>query len=147
MFFGGSAYITVMEYVTIALTGDVTDFGDLSAARERLAGFSSSTRGVMSGGATNSPSSDTPMNVIDYITFGSTGNAIDFGDLTTARLSHSATGTNTRGVSIMGLAPGNSDVIDYVTIASTGDAADFGDSNQAGGYSRAGSDAHGGLQA
>ena len=54
-------------------------------------------------------------------------------------------GTLTAGL-IAGGNPGSALVLDYITIASTGDAADFGDSNQAGGYSSAGSAAHGGLQ-
>jgi hypothetical protein len=43
---------------------------------------SSSTRGVFAGGGSTNSSY---VNIIEYITFASTGNATDFGDLTSAR--------------------------------------------------------------
>jgi hypothetical protein len=67
----------VVDYVTIASTGNATDFGDLTVARYGLSGASSSIRGVFGGGNTGS----TYSNVIDYIAIASTGNAVDFGDL------------------------------------------------------------------
>jgi hypothetical protein len=45
-----------------------------------MAGTSSSTRGIFGGGNTGSYS-----NVIQYITFATPGNSVDFGDLTVAR--------------------------------------------------------------
>ena len=39
-----------MDYVTIASTGNATDFGNLLAARNRQAGIGSTTRGVFGGG-------------------------------------------------------------------------------------------------
>lgn len=71
----------VIDYVTIATTGNATDFGDLTVERCDLAGASSPTRGVFAGGRLNG----TNQNVMDYITIASTGNALDFGDLATAR--------------------------------------------------------------
>jgi hypothetical protein len=41
--FGGGyngAYLNVIDYVTIATTGNATDFGDLTVARRNLAGCS-----------------------------------------------------------------------------------------------------------
>ena len=46
------AFINVIEFVTIASTGDSTDFGDLSAVRGNAAGVSSATRGIAGGGRT-----------------------------------------------------------------------------------------------
>ena len=63
-----------------ASTGDMTDFGNLTAARYDLATVSNSTRGVSGGGAAPGVS-----NVLDYVTIASTGNAADFGDLTAVR--------------------------------------------------------------
>jgi hypothetical protein len=74
-----------IEYITIASLGNGTDFGDLTAARSDSRGCASSTRGVSIGGYTPSPSPGTTYNIIDYITILSTGNAVDFGDLTQAR--------------------------------------------------------------
>ena len=82
-------------------------------------------RALFSGGYLNSASVD----VIDYVTISTTGNATDFGDLTAARLRGGGSGASstTRGVFGGGTGNDSSNVIDYVTIASTGDATDFGD--------------------
>ena len=86
----------------------------------------------------------TNRNIIDYITIGSTGNATDFGDLTTSDILRGGS-NNTRAV-FMGGAPSN-DVIDYVTIGSTGNATDFGDLTYTGTQGGGGnSNGHGGLQ-
>ena len=65
----------IIEFITIATTGNAQDFGDL--AQSGLAGdvgaVASPTRAVISGGVSN---------VIAYVTIASTGNSIDFGDLT-----------------------------------------------------------------
>jgi hypothetical protein len=52
-----------------------------------ISGTSNSTKGVFGGGKFGS----TPLNIIDTITIASTGNATDFGDLTVARSSLTAT--------------------------------------------------------
>ena len=93
-------------------------------------------------GGGNTPSL---INVIQYITTASTGNATDFGDLTAARDYGMAASTRIRGVFGGGYSPGTSNVIDYITIASTGDAADFGDLVTAGQRFAGSSDSHGGL--
>ena len=38
--------LNIMEYVTIATTGDVTDFGDLDAAKDDVGGMSSDHGGL-----------------------------------------------------------------------------------------------------
>ncbi len=82
-----------------------------------------SGRGLFMGG---SPSPDT----IDYITIDSTGNALDFGNLTSGRFTGGAFASQTRALYVAGeLAPGaESNIVDYVTISSLGNAIDFGDS-------------------
>ena len=121
---GGFFRVNTIDYITIASTGNATDFGDLTVARGGLASCSSSTRGIFAGG--DAPSSYS--NVIDYITIGSTGNATDFGDLTLARYDVSGCSNATLGVFGGGAASsGNSNIIDYITIASTSNATDFGD--------------------
>jgi len=116
-----------VEYVTIASTGNPSDFGDATVYRRLgAAGFASTTRGCIAGGMPASGS--TLVNVIDYITIGSTGNSTDFGDLTVARYGPTGCSNATRGLILGGeTGSGFSDVIDYVTIASTGNATDFGD--------------------
>lgn len=67
---------------------------------------------------------------IDYITITTTGNALDFGDLTTSAGQSAAAGSDIRGINY----PGHNtstyvDVIDYITLATTGNATDFGNLN------------------
>ena len=86
-------------------------------------------RGIFAGGWRNTPST-ARSNGIDFITISSTGDAIDFGDLS-RRASYMGTcSSTTRGI----IAGGNSDnqgdasnIIDFITISSTGDSTDFGD--------------------
>ena len=68
--------VNVIDYITMASTGDAQDFGDLSATRAMASGLSSSVRGVFGGGVAPSV-----INVMDYFTIASTGDAADFGDL------------------------------------------------------------------
>ena len=143
--FGGGATPTntnTIDFITIATTGNATDFGDLTVARGYLAACSSSTRGVFGGGSTNT---------IDYITIATTGNATDFGDLTVSRYGLAACSSSTRGVFGGGFnllpSPAGTrlNVIDYTTIATTGNATDFGDLTQARQGLAACSNGHGGL--
>ena len=116
-----------MDYITIATTGNGTDFGNLTVARNNGAACNNSTRGVFIGGRTDTGSTGT--NTIDYITIASTGNATDFGDATTGFFAPAGTSSSTRGVYGGGYAALNN--IDYITIASTGNATDFGDLSDA----------------
>jgi hypothetical protein len=128
---------TTIDYITIASTGNATDFGDMLSANRDGAAFSSDTRGIYGGGSST--------NVIQYITIASTGNMTDFGDLGAA-MGNGGTGgsSNTRGLFTM---LSNSDNrIEYVTIASTGNASDFGDLTEARFRGATMSTAHGGLQ-
>ena len=117
----------VIEYITIPTTGNSIDFGNLTSARQAIpGGTGSSTRGVIGGGQAGG--APTTLNIIDFITFSSTGNALDFGDLTTARRQPGATGSQTRGIFSGGeVAPTHTNIMDYVTIATLGNAIDFGD--------------------
>jgi len=50
---GGSSapgYVNIIEFMTIANTGNATDFGNLGAARNAGAGVTSPTRGIRMGG-------------------------------------------------------------------------------------------------
>ena len=119
----------VIDYVTIASLGNATDFGDaLGTMYEAGSGAASSTRGVVGGGQTTNDVS-TVVNVLQYVTIASTGNATDFGDLTLARRGPAALSSSTRAVWGGGRDNGNnnSNIMDYITISSTGNATDFGD--------------------
>ena len=64
-----------MEYITIASTGDTTDFGDLFYAVANAGGTSNGTRGVFGGGAGAAYT-----NIMEYVTIATTGNSVDWGD-------------------------------------------------------------------
>jgi len=66
------------------------------------------------------------VNVMDYVTIQTTGNATDFGDLTVGRYLGAGTSNGSRGVFGGGYTGSNQDVIDYITIGTTGNATDFG---------------------
>ncbi len=115
-----------LNYVTIATTGDGTDFGDLRISGYGKGACASSTRGIFGGAAGSSYSA-----VIEYVTVSSGGGSHNFGSLQVHRRFMNATSNNTRGTFMGGHWPGNTpqamNMIDYITIASTGDASDFGD--------------------
>jgi len=91
----------------------------MNASKGLGTGCASSTRGLLAGGRT-----PTNLNIIDFITISTLGNAADFGDLAQARHGLSAGSNSIRGV-FGGAATENR--IDYVTIPTLGDAVDFGD--------------------
>jgi hypothetical protein len=78
---GSGDAVNIMEYVTIASTGNTTDFGDTTVAKTDLAGDGCGTLGLIGGGYASS----NYLNVMESITIASTGNGSDFGDLTIAR--------------------------------------------------------------
>ena len=136
IFCGGYAPTTQdITFVNVSTKGNAVAFGELVTPMQYGGGCSDGTRGLFGGGrAAVSPY--TKYNVIQYLTIPSTGNTIDFGDLTEARRRVDATSSSTRG--LWGSAdgtPNNTNVIDYVEIQTLGNAKDFGDSTAAG-YSR-----------
>ena len=116
-----------IDFVTIANTGNATNFGDLIQASHWMQSGGSQTRGVMAGGNGGG-------NVIQYITIATAGDSQDFGDLinsyTTTVGSGNGAASPTRLLFAGGTlhpSPSATNIIQYVTIASTGDAVDFGD--------------------
>ena len=90
-----SGFTNALEYITIATLGNSTDFGDALNHNSSLAMGASPTRGIIAGGS--SPTSPYPKtNVIQKIEILTTGDAIDFGDLSFAS-SHPAGLTNGHG--------------------------------------------------
>jgi hypothetical protein len=84
----GPSYPSVVDYITTATTGNATDFGDFTTAEYTSKGSASSngTRAVY--GAAMWSVSGTPTltdNRQEYFTIQTTGNATDFGDVSTMR--------------------------------------------------------------
>ena len=120
-----------MLYVTLSSGGmNSIDSGYslVAVTKGHPTGCSSSTRGVIMGGRN---SSGAEINVIQYHTIQTLGNASDFGDLTAPRGYNGGNcNSSTRGLSIGGyspVAPTRVNTIEFVTIATTGNSADFGD--------------------
>jgi hypothetical protein len=138
LFGGGNSNSNVIDYIDITSTGNATDFGDLTVARQAMAAVASRTRGVWLAGVGASI-----FNTIDYVTIATTGNATDFGDLTYGGSYRAACSSTTVGLTAGG--SGGSSSIYAITIATTGNATSFGDSISvsygAGGFSNG----HGGL--
>ena len=82
---GGDNPITdTIQYVTIASEGNSQDFGNLTVARNGISSGNSANqvRGISAGGVESAPAGTT---TIDYTTIASTGNAQDFGELSSQR--------------------------------------------------------------
>ena len=119
----------VIDYFTIAQTGNAKDFGDaVTAGITHTGGLNSPTRGLFAGGYNPSET-----NAIVYINFMTAGNSADFGDMTYSKARRCAAGSNAiRGVIAGGNHWNGSDSVGqndicFITLATLGDATDFGD--------------------
>ena len=114
----------IIEYITISSMGNSIDFGDRTTRGHGLASFSSSTLGVFIGGRIYGTSPHTSFDIIDFIQFSTTANAIDFGDIASgAAYIISGASNSTRGIVNLG-----SNRV-YITIASKGNTQTFGTSS------------------
>ena len=85
----------VIQFVTIATTGNAIEFGDLNETMAEFSGSASRIEAAFSGG---SPNSSTMKNTIEFVTIATTGNAQDFGDLTAAKYHASSTSSGHGGI-------------------------------------------------
>ena len=113
-------------YINIQSLGNTKDFGDTTENVYSNVGGGNGLRGIFAGGYSGNNSPDTDLNIIDYVTIATTGNAKDFGNLSNNLRYPGAVSNSTRMVILGGGAP-RLNVIEYLTIASTGNATDFGD--------------------
>ena len=136
-------YTNAMEFITIASTGNGTDFGDLTVIRRFPAGGGNSTRGIFAAGYSGSPAG---ANTIDYITIASTGNATDFGDMTVVASYTGGSSSSPTRMCVYDSSSPSVKNIEKIEIATTGNGVDFGDTvvaHYAGGGGC--SNGHGGL--
>ena len=114
-----------ISYITLASTGDASDFGEATSAHVTSGGASSSTRGLFAGGY-----NPAELKSIDYVTIASQGNGVDFGELTNTIRRTAGSSNSIRAVWAGGnrypSAPHGTADIDYSTIATLGNALDFG---------------------
>mgnify|MGYP003148441726 FL=1 len=132
-----------IEYITISSTGDGTDFGDLlngrSNTRHGVASNGTDERMIIAGGESGSAGSGHQCSDdIEYLTISSTGNAIDFGNVSVFLTGGGCCSNDTSDRMVYGggnlySSPGNSitdhsnNTMYYLTITSLGDTSDFGD--------------------
>ena len=110
-----------------------TDLGNLEFYRGSILGWVEvqASNQELNGGirilACGGYSSPAYLDTIDYFADAAPANAVDFGNLTSARSGgHMGCGSATRGL-VAGDPGGYYNIIDYITITSTGNAVDFGD--------------------
>ena len=138
---GHANWTTVIDYVTIANTGNATSFGNLTNLPYNLGGTGAGdgTRGLFMGGI------ETTNKQIEYVTYATTGNSADFGDLIYTVDRNSACSDSTRSVSFGGAGSHSPAFlnIEYVTTQTLGNATDFGDLSGNGNHSSNGSMSNG----
>jgi len=115
----------VIDFFTIASTGNGTDFGDAVKKVEGAIGVSDSTRGIHSFGFQRTDwAYQTDLQVT---TIATTGSTVDGGfDAAVQHGAGGSCGSPVRGI-FAGGNPGATNVIDYITIQTLGATADFGD--------------------
>jgi hypothetical protein len=137
----GSPAQNVMDYFTIASTGNLTDFGNLNVA------VSYPNEGICSSGTYGYTTGGSSTNHIQYITIASTGNASDFGDLTYDTVDGAQSGNTTRGIALGGYDTTTSGYqeVSFFTMGTSGSGSDWGDLTTNAGNCAALSATHGGL--
>ena len=90
----GDTITNVIEFITIATTGNSIDFGDATSNISTVANLFSSTRGVFSGGYNGSSN----VNSIQFVEIATTGNAQDFGDCTLTNASRTGASSGHGGL-------------------------------------------------
>ena len=117
----------IIEFITIASTGDAVDFGDQVTVSRHSAPMTSPTRGVYFGGVGPSPG---VTNTIQYVTISTQGDSKDFGDCVSSRNTGPSAGSNaTRGLLVHAYDgnPGVTTGVSTIQLSTLGDSVDFGD--------------------
>ena len=120
-----------IDVFTMSSTGNASDFGNLLSATNNMQGngaLANETRGIFGGGYQQGSGQ---VNILQFVTINSNGNAVDFGDLigNSGQFSGVVGGSSpTRGLWYGGGPSGSANTaITFVTIASTGNSQDFGE--------------------
>ena len=127
----------VMTFITIATTGNSSDFGDCVERGRKDNCFSNSTRGFTCGGNNriDSPNPNTSHNIIEMTIIQTTGSTVSFGEfgggngLTGALNCHGGAASQTRGIIFSGISSPSAsrNVIEFLTLTTFGNSQDFGD--------------------
>ena len=149
----GPGYKTTDDiwFITPQTTGIVNDFGTYQNASGsdgsfNAAGASSPTRGIIAGGYAGTYPSGGNTNQMEFLTIATTGNSVDFGDLTKSKQMSKGAATSVRGLFTFGYSsPNPVDTVDSVIFSSLGNATHFADLTFQTGSGMSLSNAHGGL--
>ena len=114
-----SGAVNTINLITIATTGNATDFGDMQYGQAYRGGLASSTRGVFANGQGDA--------TLDYVTISSQGGAADFGEAYSNHMGGSTFNNSTRGFRAGGSDPSHTSNIMGMIIASTGIFYDAGE--------------------
>ena len=120
---GPPYYVNTIDKFPFSSDTNASDVGDLTQARGRAGGQSSSASGYSSGGVPN-------LNTIDKFPFSSDANATDVGDLLTAQDYLAGNSSENSGYSSGGRSP-LSNVIQKFPFSSDANTTDVGDLTQA----------------
>ena len=128
-----------MTFITIATTGDSTDFGECVERGRKDGCFSNSTRGFTAGGNNriDSPNPNTSHDRIEMTIIQTKGSTVDFGEfgpdsaglLTGNTNCHGGAASQTRGIIFNGKSSpsGARNIIEFLTLTTFGNSQDFGD--------------------
>lgn len=127
---GTNSFSNPIDTFSTTTTSAATSFGVRTSSVDYLGSMANATRCVFGGGRT-SGSGSASVNVMDYVTFSTAGNATDFGDLTRTAYAFGGAGSGegSRGVWMGGYSSvaSTGNTCDYITIDTAGNATDHGD--------------------
>ena len=135
---------TDSQFVTIASTGNSASFVTMPNDYNQTGSCSDGVRGFRVGGS----DAGVTYNSIYQIIFQTTGEVIDWGDLSVNRLAFHGNMNSTRAVFAGGSSPGSTDGVasmEFITMATQGTGSDFGDMIDAGKYRMSGCNSVRGL--
>ena len=128
-----STHTDTIDFITMAQQSNATDFGNLT---QHSLSFGSSTggsetRGIFMFSMQSSSPTRTVVDTIEFVTIASTGNSLDFGNLTAASQTEQCSSSPTRTFKFGGFNPNRSKQVEFITTATTGNAQNFGDLTRA----------------
>ena len=128
-----STHTDTIDFITMAQQSDATDFGNLTTQSLSFGASTggSETRGIFMFSMAASSPTRTVVDTIEFVTIASTGNSLDFGNLTAASQTHQCSSSPTRTLKYGGFNPNRTAEIEFITTATTGNAQDFGELTRA----------------
>ena len=112
----GAPTSNIIDFITIATTGNALDYGDLITTSSNCSGNAGNpTRGLCLGGTPDTTGS------AQFVTIPTLGNSSTFGDLISSQGNRGACSNSTRAVH------GYEGNLDFLTIATLGNSTNFGD--------------------